>query len=135
MKKLINTAFTYMIVGLFAGVFYREYTKFQGFTGQTNLSVLHTHILILGMFFFLIAALFEKPLRISSHKAFKKFYNFYNIGLILSIILMTARGLVDIHMTEVSKGLNASIAGMSGIGHIILTIGLFYFFKILRDKA
>ncbi len=44
MKKLINTAFIYAIVGMVAGVFYREFTKIIGFTGLSNLSVLHTRI-------------------------------------------------------------------------------------------
>lgn len=135
MKKLINTAFAYMIVGLALGIFYREYTKFAGFTGQTNLSLLHTHTLMLGMFFFLVAALFEGQLKITEHKSFNKFFSFYNIGLLLSITLMAARGFLDMNPGTISKGLNASVSGMAGIGHIILTVGLFYFFKILRDKV
>ncbi len=135
MKKLINTAFAYMIVGLALGLFYREYTKFAGFTGQTNLSLLHTHTLMLGMFFFLVAALFEGQLKITEHKSFNKFFSFYNIGLLLSITLMAARGFLDMNPGTISKGLNASVSGMAGIGHIILTVGLFYFFKILRDKS
>lgn len=135
MKKLINTAFAYMIVGLALGLFYREYTKFAGFTGQTNLSLLHTHTLMLGMFFFLVAALFEGQLKITEHKSFNKFFSFYNIGLLLSITLMAARGFLDMNPGTISKGLNASVSGMAGIGHIIITVGLFYFFKILRDKA
>lgn|SRR5690554_5217787 len=135
MKKLISTAFAYMIVGLALGLFYREYTKIASFTGQTNLSLLHTHTLMLGMFFFLVAALFEGQLKITEHKSFNKFFNFYNIGLILSIILMGARGFLDMNSGTISKGLNASVSGMAGIGHIILTVGLFYFFKMLRDKA
>ncbi len=135
MKKLINTAFAYMIVGLALGLFYREYTKFAGFTGKTNLSLLHTHTLMLGMFFFLVAALFEGQLKITEHKSFNKFFSFYNIGLLLSITLMAARGFLDMNPGTISKGLNASVSGMAGIGHIILTVGLFYFFKILRDKS
>lgn len=72
-RKLINTAFTYMIMGLLSGLFYREYTKFVGFDGTSTISVLHTHTLVLGMFFFLIASLFELRLKISKHKSFNKF--------------------------------------------------------------
>ncbi len=132
-RKLINTAFTYMIVGLLSGLFYREYTKFVGFDGTSTLSVLHTHTLVLGMFFFLIASLFELRLKISKHKSFNKFYITYNVGLILTTLMMLVRGLVTIQLESVSKGLDASISGMAGIGHIIITFGLMYFFKILRD--
>ena len=48
MKKLINTAMIYMILALVMGVFYREFTKFYQFTGITTLSVIHTHLFILG---------------------------------------------------------------------------------------
>lgn len=132
-RKLINTAFTYMIVGLLSGLFYREYTKFVGFDGTSTISVLHTHTLVLGMFFFLIASLFELRLKISKHKSFNKFYITYNVGLILTTLMMLVRGLVTIQLESVSKGLDASISGMAGIGHIIITFGLMYFFKILRD--
>ena len=132
-RKLINTAFTYMIMGLLSGLFYREYTKFVGFDGTSTISVLHTHTLVLGMFFFLIASLFELRLKISKHKSFNKFYITYNVGLILTAMMMLVRGLVTIQLESVSKGLDASISGMAGIGHIIITFGLMYFFKILRD--
>ena len=42
------------------GVFYREFTKFSGFTGKTALYVVHTHYFLLGMVFFLLLLLLEK---------------------------------------------------------------------------
>ena len=36
------------------GVFYREFTKFNGFTARTALGVVHTHYFLLGMVFFLL---------------------------------------------------------------------------------
>ena len=48
MKKLINTSFLYLILALAAGVFYREFTKFNSFTGKTTLAVVHTHLFVLG---------------------------------------------------------------------------------------
>lgn len=57
MKKLINTSMIYFILALAAGVFYREFTKFNGFSGSTALCRVHTHLFVLGMLIFLIAAL------------------------------------------------------------------------------
>lgn len=54
MKKIINTAMFYMIYGLTAGAFYREYTKFKEYEGLTSLSKVHPHVLVLGMLLFLI---------------------------------------------------------------------------------
>ena len=48
MKKLINTALVYLIAGAAAGVFFREFTNFAQFTGQTTLGLMHPHLLVLG---------------------------------------------------------------------------------------
>ena len=58
MKKYIDTAFGYAIAALAAGVFYREFTKWNGFSGITALGKVHTHLFLLGMVIFLLAALF-----------------------------------------------------------------------------
>ena len=42
------------------GVFYREFTKLNAFTGKTTLSVVHTHYFLLGMVAFLLLLLLEK---------------------------------------------------------------------------
>lgn len=135
MKKMINTSFAYMIAGLGLGVFYREFTKFQGFTGATTLSVLHTHALVLGMIMFLIVALFFTKFNLDEDPKFKKFYLFYNLGLITTLTMLFGRGLTQVLSIEMSKGLNASISGMSGLAHIIMTIGLMYLFTILKKAA
>ena len=62
MKKLLNIGFLYAILAMAGGVFYREFTKFNGFTGRTALGVVHTHLFLLGMVMFLLAALFAARL-------------------------------------------------------------------------
>lgn len=47
MKRLMNASIVYGVLGLIGGVFYREFTKFNGFTDFTTLSVVHTHYLML----------------------------------------------------------------------------------------
>lgn len=49
MKRLMNTSIVYGVLALVGGVFYCEFTKLNGFTGFTILSVVHTHYLILGI--------------------------------------------------------------------------------------
>ena len=48
MKKsknlLINTAFTYALLAMAGGVFYREFTKFNAFSGVTALGLSLIHI-------------------------------------------------------------------------------------------
>ena len=75
MKKIINTSFMYAILAMIGGVFYREFTKFNDFVGKTTLSVVHTHLFMLGMFFFLVILLLAKQYKnLIEDKKFKLFY-------------------------------------------------------------
>lgn len=74
MKKLYAAALGYMIAGLLSGIYYREITKAMNFSGESMLSVLHTHLLILGMFFFLILISLEKLFHLSTNKRFSLFF-------------------------------------------------------------
>jgi DUF2871 family protein len=60
MKRCMNASLLYAILAMVGGVFYREFTKFNGFTARTTLGVVHTHYFLLGMVFFLLLLLLEK---------------------------------------------------------------------------
>ena len=47
MKKDANSALIYAILAMVGGVFFREFTKFNGFEGATTLAFVHTHYLSL----------------------------------------------------------------------------------------
>lgn len=131
MQKLARASLSYMIIGLIGGVYFREMTKFNDFEGWTQLSVIHTHTLILGMFFFLIVLLLEKSFNLTKHKNFKKFYVIYNIGLGITLLMMLTHGTMTILGIESS----AAISGIAGLGHIILTVGLGFFFQVLLQSV
>lgn len=131
MQKLARASLSYMIIGLISGVYFREMTKFNDFEGWTQLSVIHTHTLILGMFFFLIVLLLEKSFNLTKHKNFKKFYVIYNIGLGITLLMMLTHGTMTILGIESS----AAISGIAGLGHIILTVGLGFFFQVLLQSV
>ena len=135
MKKLINTALIYAILGLCGGVFYREFTKFNGFEGETSLSFVHLHLLVLGMLFFLILTLFEKQFSLTKHKKFKLFYLLYNIGLSVTVVTFMARGIIQTLTLEISSAVSASISGIAGIGHAILGIAIILLLVILKKQA
>ena len=80
MKRYMNWAFIYAILAMCAGVFYREFTKFNNFMGKTTLSVVHTHYFMLGMVFFLLLMILEKNFSFMNLKT-KKILIAYNIGL------------------------------------------------------
>ena len=57
MKKYLNISMIYAIAAMAGGVFYREFTKYNGYTGVTALGKVHTHLFMLGMLVFLVVAL------------------------------------------------------------------------------
>ena len=123
MKKYLNYSLSYGVMGLVCGVYFREFTKTMGFTGITTLSKAHPHFLILGTMLFLIVALFSDRLDLEKDKTFALFMRIYNIGLPLTVLMMLIRGTLQVLGTPLSKGLNASISGIAGIGHILLGVG------------
>lgn len=108
------------------GVFYREFTKLNGFTGFTTLSVVHTHYLMLGMVFFLLLVVVEKNFHFVDNKVLK-YLIFYHIVLILTVFLLTIRGVVQVLSLDVSS------AVLSGIGHLILGISMVFVLISIRN--
>lgn len=133
-KKYVNLGIVYAIAAMVFGVFYREFTKALAFTGQTNLSFMHTHYFVLGMFFFLILALMQKNFGFTD-KRVNLFVILYQVGLNITGIGFLARGLVQILVTDLSKGLNAAISGVSGIGHIVMSVGLIFILIKIKKCA
>ena len=133
MKKLVKTAFIYAIIAMICGVIYREGSRFLELTEPNTWSFTHTHFFVLGMFFFLIVLILEKEFSLTKDKKFKAFYIIYNIGLIITGIMLWMRGIADI-TESFYNSYDKMISGISGIGHILLGIGIILFFIILNNK-
>lgn len=133
-KRYANLTFTYAVIAMVFGVFYREFTKFSHFTGQTNLAFLHTHYFLLGMFFFLALMLIEKVLPFSDRNTGKLLIA-YQAGLNITGLGFLMRGLTQVWGTELSRGLDASISGIAGIGHILLGVCLILLLLKIRKRA
>ena len=123
MKRYMNSALLYAILAMAGGVFYREFTKFNGFTAKTTLSVVHTHYFLLGMVFFLLLLMLEKSLSFTGAKA-GRVLAVYHIGLNLAAVMLVVRGVTQVVGTNLSKGADVAISGMAGIGHILLGVSL-----------
>lgn len=134
MKKITKTAFIYAIAAMIFGVIYREGSKFLELTIRTNWSIVHTHLFVLGMLFFLIVLLIEKNFNITKDKKFNLFYIIYNTGLILTTIMLWVRGIAQI-TNNVPTMYDKMISGISGIGHILLGVGIIIFFSILMKRV
>lgn len=136
MKKMINIAFGYAIAAMAGGVFYREFTKFNGFDGRTSLAFVHTHLFLLGMVMFLITALFVGSLKgLCRSKKWKAFMVIYNIGVPVTALMLLIRGVVQVLGIKASTALNASISGIAGIGHILTGVGIVLLFLCLKECA
>ena len=122
-KRYANMAIVYAVIAMVFGVFYREFTKFSDFTGQTRLSVMHTHYFLLGMIFFLVLMLAEKIFAFSDRNAGRCLI-VYHVGLNVTGLGFLMRGLTQVWGTELSRGLDASISGIAGIGHILTGVSI-----------
>lgn len=116
-KRYINYSIVYAVLVMVGGVFYREFTKMNGHTAWTTLSVVHTHYFILSMMFFLILGLVSMNINLKINRAVL----FYNIGLNLTAIMLVVRGIVQVLGFKVVSTL---ISGIAGIGHIVLGVSL-----------
>ena len=133
-KRYFNMALVYAVIAMIFGVFYREFMKFSHFSGQTNLSVIHTHYFLLGMFFFLLLTLFEKNFAFSGQNT-GKILLVYHLGLNITALGFLMRGLTQVWGTELSTGANASISGIAGIGHILTGVCLILLLLQIRKRV
>lgn len=140
-KSMVTAAMVYAILGLSAGVYYREFTKLMDFDGRTRLSLAHGHYIALGMFVFLFFALLERSFgwtissRADGKSSASKWLLAYHIGLNIAAFGFLWRGTLEVMGTELSSGMNASIAGVSGIGHMLLAVSLVTILAKVRARA
>lgn len=123
MKRYVNAAFLYAVLAMAGGVFYREFTKFNGFSAKTTLGVVHTHYFLLGMVFFLLLLLLEKNFAFTGPKT-GRVLAVYHAGLNLTAVMFLVRGVLQVLGTPLSSGASAAISGVAGIGHILLGVSL-----------
>lgn len=135
MKKYLNISMIYALCAMTGGVFYREFTKFNGFTGVTVLSKVHTHFFLLGMVVFWVVALFSAQNDLKEIKSFRIFMCIYNIGVPLTAAMMAVRGTLQVLGSPVSAGGSAAISGIAGIGHILTGVGMILLILSFKKTA
>ncbi len=134
MKRYMNTALLYAVLATAGGVFYREFTKFNGFDERTTLSVVHTHYFLLGMVFFLLLLLLEKNFSFTSAKT-GRVLAVYHTGLNLTAVMLVVRGVTQVTVPTLSSGMNAAISGVAGIGHILLGVSIILLLVQIRRSV
>ena len=131
LNRLFLSAGTWTALGLASGLYWREMTKINEFTGDTMLSTAHTHALALGTLVFLAILALAKVFPIAEKSA-KLFTLLYNIGLALTFGSMVVKGTLQV--LEAPIATSAMWPGFAGLGHMILT-GTWVFFFVILGKA
>ena len=135
MKKYLNFSLVYAIAAMAGGVFYREFTKFNGFTGVTALGKIHAHLFLLGVLVFLVVALFAAHNDPAKIRTFRAFLWTYNIGVPLTAVLLLVRGVTQVLGLNLTAGASAALSGIAGIGHILTGIGIILLLVSLKKMA
>ncbi|MEG1578929.1 MAG: DUF2871 domain-containing protein [Oscillospiraceae bacterium] len=135
MKKYLNLSLIYAIAAMVGGVFYREFTKFNGYTGVTALGKVHTHLFLLGMIMFLLVALFAAHSKLEEQKQFRVFLKVYNVGVPLTAVMLLVRGIPQVLGLTLSSGMSAAISGIAGIAHILTGLGIILLLLSLKKIA
>lgn len=134
MKKYMSAALLYAVFAMAGGAFYREFTKFNGFTAKTALSVVHTHYFLLGMVFFLLLLLLEKNFSFTGEKT-GRVLAVYHAGLNLTAVMLLLRGVTQVLMPALPSGMDAAISGVAGIGHILLGVSMILLLVQIRRSV
>lgn len=130
-NNLFANSITLLVMGLIGGMFYREFTKFYAFTDATHLCKIHVHTLVLGFVVSLLVYLLAKDM--NDVKALKKPYEMYLTGLVFTVVNMVVIGIYEVVREGTDVIIRAAIDGTSGIGHIILGVGIVWMFVKLYN--
>ena len=133
MKKVLNISFFYFILAMIMGVFYREFTKFTGFVGNTSLAYIHGHLMVLGTILYLIIALFAKQTNLLKEKYFNTFIVLNNSSLLLLTIMFLIRGIFQVRDISLTLVLDKAISGIAGISHICLALSIGILLYMIRN--
>lgn len=127
-NSLLNMAFTSLILALIAGAFYREFTKAFAFSGKTTLSLVHTHLFVLGFVLPLLVYILLR-LEIISANTLDNFLGFYKLGLNFTILAMFIKGLALVINASYVIDQRVLFMVLAGHGHFMLAYAIFILVK------
>ena len=125
-RTLVTLAAAFTGLGLVAGVAMRELTRHaSGDPGQ--LGLVHGHLLSLGTLVMLVLLVLQRVYGLSAHRTFTWGLWTYTVGVMFVAVMQFVNGMRSLSGLERT----GMIAGISGLGHIILTIGFVLLFVTL----
>lgn len=94
---------------------------------------MHTHSLVLGVIIPLVLIALCATLNIDTHKRFVAFFWTYTVALTWMITHMIFKGSWEV--LNPGADYPAALAGLSGIGHILMTVALVLLMMILNQRT
>lgn len=123
-KNLLAISFSFLIMGLLGGVFYREFTKIYDFTAPGHLGKIHVHTLVLGFIILSILYAIVKNYSVEQIRVLKKPVHIYIAGVTFTLVCMVLIGIYEVVSLGQAVVKQAALDGVSGLGHIVLSVGL-----------
>ena len=131
LRRMFRASATYTVLGLASGLYYRELTRGREGVDFGQLSVAHTHFLVLGTVVGLIVMILERQFRLSESRFARSFEITWHLGVVLTALLMLWTGT----MTTLGIEFNEKMfAGISGSGHILLSVSFLLLFLSLAQQ-
>lgn len=128
LRRTFWASATYSALGLAGGLFYRELTRTHPGADPSQLGLVHTHFLMLGMFTGLVVVALEKLFRLSDSPFAKAFEVTWHLGVMVTAVMMLVKGT----LTTLAIDFNPKmLAGISGTGHMLLTAAFILLFVVL----
>lgn len=129
---LFRLAAVWAAIGLASGLGYRELTRAVGYTDFTQLGLVHTHTLVLGTLVGLLLLVLQRAYDLGRDRRFAWFLWVWNIGLVLTAAGLTTKGTLQVLGSPIAY--SPALAGFSGMGHILLTVGFVLLFVVLGGR-
>lgn len=129
LNRIFTAAAVWTALGMASGLYWREFTKLNDFTGETMLSTAHTHALALGTLVLLAVLALAKVFPIAE-KSGKLFVTLWHVALGFTFGSMVVKG--SLQVLEVPLAESAMWPGFAGLGHMLMAGTFAYFFVILR---
>src|SRR5690606_9826851 len=112
---LYRSAATWTMLGLVSGLYYRELTKANDFSGHTQLAVAHTHALALGTLMLLVLLALVAALGIDDRRSRWGVLT-WHVGLVMTFGMQLVKGTLQVLGNRASD--SPALAGIAGLGHI-----------------
>ncbi len=120
---IFRSSVVWTAVGLAGGLGYREFTRQEEFTGFTQLALVHTHALVWGTIFMLgLLALAVVLPGVRADGRMRWGLHLFNAGLAITVAMLGFKG--SLQVLGASWSDSPALAGISGTGHILLTVSL-----------